>query len=421
MELKKLVIFLLVSVSTSLGQEAEEPTGDYLVQLKFSLREERVPSIVNYLLNNSLEMHDIQTADIIKLSKLDRYDLGEIREAFNYYNITLQEAFTVDSLENLLSSLDIEFVEFYRNLTAKLDVSTELGKVLDDLSIPVYDFSMAILNNDYVYDTLRKGIYDEAHVNQALATVGKTGSEVYAAARDLVVRKTLELSASDFMEILKENGWSRHSSLELYKALNVTTRDIYEVEKFRSIFENITDTLNKNLTLGVFTGPKQLAVHEAVYNQSFNHVDGITLKIEANGLEVNLKKESNLGERIVEMTTVQAGQDHIEITESYNTTDSCSYLTIVDGKVSVERVEVVDFTVEKTDRTQFYLGSPLVCGGRLYGLAREEDSTGITFDIFYNEDNPQIEVNPPESGADSPYPRLLTTLALNMFVSLLLL
>jgi hypothetical protein len=76
MELKKLVIFLLVSVSTSLGQEAEEPTGDYLVQLKFSLREERVPSIVNYLLNNSLEMHDIQTADIIKLSKLDRYDLG---------------------------------------------------------------------------------------------------------------------------------------------------------------------------------------------------------------------------------------------------------------------------------------------------------------------------------------------------------
>ncbi|RZC39566.1 hypothetical protein BDFB_005013 [Asbolus verrucosus] len=378
------IVTVLFSIAK--GQTTDEiPPEDYIVQLKFKLREERIPAIVNYLLNNSLVQHDISTEDIIQLSKLDRYNLEETTQAFNYFNISAATAFSVDTLEAILGNLEIDFGDFYRSAKDKLgldDATTQ--QVLKDLSINQINFLMALANQGYIYDTLRDGNYDEEHVNAALTTISKNRNEVYVAVKDTILETVLAMNSSEFMAILKENGWNRRTSYALWEALNITTRDVYEVEKFRNIFTAIYDSLNRNLSIAVFVDRNKLATHEQVYKHFDNNVDGITIKIEAEELEVEPRQSNKLGTNIVELTTKQDRAKYIEITESYNSTENCTYVTFIDGNVNAVRVEVDDsLSVQTTGGLTFNLGSPLTCQGYLYGLAREEKDGAIIFDKFY--------------------------------------
>ncbi|KAJ3642601.1 hypothetical protein Zmor_025365 [Zophobas morio] len=382
MDLKTLLV-----VVVAVGVVQGEDDHGYLVQLKLSLREEKIPAILTYLLDNSLEAHDITTRDIIQLSKLDTYDQNQLQQVFNFYDIT--EVYTVDNLEILLTSLNIKFGYFYRELTTKLELTrSQVSEVVNSLSIPP-EFWVAVSLDDYddIYNILRQGNYSEESVNAALQVSDKSITQVYTTARDIVREFTEKLPSPDFMKILTQNGWSKKSALTLYQALNITTPDVYAVEKFRNIFTNISDSLNQNISVGVFVGPQQLALHKFVFNHLQRLVDGVNIKVEANGVEITLKQTDSLGENIVEVATTQAGPDYIEIVSSYNTTENCTYVTLLDDQVSATSVEVTDLTIEQ-DGAQFILGTPLVCGGLLYGLAREENDSAIIFDDFYTEQNP---------------------------------
>ncbi|EFA05939.1 hypothetical protein TcasGA2_TC008755 [Tribolium castaneum] len=382
------VLFVLVSLV--MGQSVAE-NGDYLVELKFVLREERIPAMIGYILTNSVELHDIKSEDIVKLSKLDQYDLDATIRLLNSLNTTAEKAFTVDNLEFILEGFGIEFLEFYRDLQTRLGLDDlTILSIADDLAIDKLKFLTAIIGSTNVYEILRSGNYDEKHVTEALETAKKTKHQVFAAARDFMYDKVASMDAFTFMTILQTQfGWDRQSSVKLYNAFNLTTRDVYEVEKFRNIFANVSASLNQNLSLGVFVAPNKLAVHEWVYNRSLVTVDEISVKVVANGLEVASVKSQNLGERIVGLETKEAVSDYIDIVQNYhNSSEECYYVTRTGGEIHTYQVEIDENSFNKTDGLQFNVGSPLICDGLLYGLVSEEADEQIMFDIFYTVDNP---------------------------------
>lgn len=390
----KLFGVLLVLISLSLGQSVAED-ADFLVEFKFVLREERIPAIIGYILTNKVEMHDIKTEDIITLSKLDQYDLDATIELLNYFGITSEKAFTVNNLKYVLEAFGIDFIELYRDLQSDLKLNgATIMQVVEDLSMKQLEFLLATVGTGDVYEVLETGNYDKEHVNKALETAGKTTDEVFITGRNFMHKKVLAMDATKFMTVLVEKfGWNRESSTKLYKALNLTTRDVYEVEKFRTVFVNISESLNEKQSFGIFVKPQKIAVHELVYNRSFNSVDEMTVKIEVNAVEVNSKKTRNLGERIVEVGSKSAGPKYIEIVGNYyNTSEECYYVTKTKGETQIHQVQLDEESFNKTESLQFIVGSPIICDGYLYGLVREEDEDTIKFDNFYTLDNPP----PPE-------------------------
>lgn len=382
MELR-VVVLIFGFISLTFAQE------DFVGDIKFSFREDKVPTIINHLLNNSLETQSISTLDIIRLSKLDLYDLDQAQSVLNALNISIEEAFNVDNLEIALKTLNISFRDFLRDWN-NITNTTLTPPILEALNISSTNFFMTYtIKIEDIYNVLRDGIYDKTHIDAALVASGKTSTEIYTATRDLFANYVTSIPSSQFMDILKNNGWKARTTMDLFKAANITLRDIYNVDKFKNIFTEVINNLNANLSVAVFVAPDQVTVHKAAYNKIKNQIDGYTIKPTVLGLEVELYKVVPLGPQIVGLKTKQATTDFIPIVENYNTTNNnCSYIIISNGQVSSILTKAENLKIIKTNQTIFQFGSPLICDGYLYGLARSEDSDNIEFDRFYEKDEP---------------------------------
>lgn len=420
MDFKSLIIISLITVGFAeedLNDTVLVPPEEYVVSLQFYLREDKIPGIVNYMLNNSLLERNIDVRDIIQLTGLANYNLDDAINLCKKFDIPESKAFSVSSLELVLNSLSIKFSDFYQTITTKLQLKQSVAnQAIADLTIPPIDFLSAILYYDsYVYDVLRAGNYDNEHVTKALERINKSKEELFQAFKNVILEQTLGLNSTYFMQALKNNGLNRNSALKLWTALGITTEDVYRVEKFRNILNDIVEDLNQNLTIGVVVGQAKVAIHQALYDRLTRHVDANTIKILTDkSAEVMVSHNARrLGPNVLELDLISSNGKHsyVEITEDYELDFQCIYITIVDGEIITEEMDLeTRVLARKTNSTVFNVGSPLVCGGRLYGLAKSENEEVLVFDTFYTKED--MPLGGSTSGASSQNELLFFTIFL---------
>lgn len=367
---------------------------DYLVQIAFNLVEEKIPE---YLVNIIYDQSPVTTRDIVTLYRLETIDRTTTLDFLWKLNISIETVFSVDSLDKFLTELKIDFKGFYNTVIInKLNVTgIPLRDLLTTLNIDTYNFSTGMAYGDPdPYEEFKKGNYTYETLVSALEKTNKTLDDLFEACRDMFVTQALTLDSKHIVSSLGKYGFGKRKALDLWRVLGLTMENVYAVSSLKNLLDEFEKKLNNVPNLGVRTAMNGITINKKVYD-TWNSDDPIQPYAEFVSSKFRLKIIDEVDTELDNIILLRAAvlESQVEHTAyiakgiATGNIKNCQFITL-DRNVIVT-INVTDavnnasyIQIPKGNITDLVLGSPLVCNGRVYGLAREISGDEIVLDSF---------------------------------------
>ncbi|KAG5895535.1 hypothetical protein JTB14_010679 [Gonioctena quinquepunctata] len=373
------------------------PNYDYLVKLLFNIQETKVPAFLIDTIYTNSSAKSIAVNDVLQLFGIGNLSLPSTTDALTALDIQPEKVLSMTGLETFLNELNINFREFYTQIfSVKLNISgIALRNFIIALSIDEKEFSSAMSYNDPdPLEEFKKGNFSRASLESALNGTGNTVEDLFVACREELFFKARNLETEEVVGILTRYNFAQTQVNKLWKYLNLTMNDVYNISVFSNILEDTIVKLNENSYLGVVLSQRSIAINKKVYEtwkgQTISKMFAQTID-NSSTLKIEEKLLSPDFDNIVILKT-NGTYDNSSIVQWAATAEdlkNCIFITLENDSVIMENIEDAKnvypyFEVRSNvSRTDLVLGSPLVCQNIVYGLAREvQEMNSVIFDAF---------------------------------------
>ncbi|CAG9857419.1 unnamed protein product [Phyllotreta striolata] len=380
------------TTTTNATTPAPEETFEYLVKFVFGLETEKIPGyLLDTIFNGSA---NTTTEDMIALYGLQNVNLSATVEVLERLRYDTSRIFSIDGLSVYLSQFRVGFKDFYNSvLMGNLGITgLPLRNFLVAFGVRTGDFSDAMtFGEPDPWEVFKRGTFNETTLEMALGAINRTRNELFEACRDHALDIVRSKSRREFLEILKSHNFDRVEAKNLWDIMELDVENVENVTAFKDLLDNIKLTLENSTFLGVLTG-KRVAVNKDVYSSIKEELE--LSKMYAQSPYDNTTVEVTIDKpHYKDIVTFSLEEDNfttfIEAATSDRNLDNCVFVTLENEAVVHRQVESAvkeedGFEVEAGDLniTDLMPGSPLVCGNKVYGLAKEIDDDRVIFDGF---------------------------------------
>ncbi|XP_045483641.1 uncharacterized protein LOC123688930 [Harmonia axyridis] len=356
---------------------------DFILKIQFILDANKIIPYLRDEVYENHEQYNITVQDFVDLWNLTDYTMRDLMELAEISNIQ----FNSNSLRQLLDVADLTFSDYYTEIKKNIN-NTQLMDMLQILNIDVAKFSAAITfgSESNIYDALKPGIYTWDRFEEVY---NRTGLDLPTLSKNLILNRIVTRNIKNLIQ--KIPIFDKIMFRKVWDKMNITTYDIYRVVNLRRIVDHIHETLQKNIILGVAISDHEVIMHE-------RKLDNFMEFLNISGIYGESSTSHNIYDNMTLITTQMRNvvglwsNDSISVkTEimdrvSNDSISSCFYINndMTENNVTVANITQDNVSVIVDKDTQFNLGNPLVCDGKLLGLARNVTAdNAFIFDTFF--------------------------------------
>ncbi|XP_060536340.1 uncharacterized protein LOC132708190 isoform X2 [Cylas formicarius] len=395
MKFTLVILGALSILSASDGQllNSSLPPGNYefVLKLDYVISETKVPSYLVDVLYDSPIENNVTSNDIASLFGLSNLTAASTQNVLAHLGFNTSAVFSLNGFDRLLTEFNWDFADFYRTITGPGHLNASgvaLGQALEALGIDVAQFSLGMtLGNPDPYDEFKKGTFTPETLSNATGLINRTTDDLFGAIRDATLPQLLVLNSSQVVDLFSRNSIGRNETVEIWKYINITIEDIYNVEGFRNHLTAVSDNLNVT-TLGVATGNGTVTINQRTFDVWRN----VSQLIDVRGETLNTST-------VVSLSGVATREDSNIVVLASNSSLTpiapgnpasdlvgCTFLSWQNGALVPLAISNVTFRNNVLEirnvSENVTLGSPLICGGNVYGIAREIVSDVIVLDTY---------------------------------------
>lgn len=402
----------------------------YIVSLQYRLNVSRIPELFTELALRNLpppylSNGEVTLANIWNAIELDQFPPADLAASLSkiklnpadVYNILLIYNVTQEDVEGLLTAFGISIWELYVNcIRADAGTNTStLSQAFELVNVSIDAFRNALLlGDDVALQVLSTGNYSEYNLQKALDVLDVSGERLAKIIPLSKIAQALQagkINDSYLVGFLKNLGLNTKDFLQFYSTLNVTPVNFYTNPYFINELNYLFKLLNPQSVLGVVTSG--FGILTANVSQLFPIQSHQTLKpllgystFTAEVVENPLASyeitdtsgpcaEYKYGELSRLVTTTKVNEAELAVLAEpgdygeFN--KNCTYITRSELQM-LQAVNVANIAVNqrkivvgKDGFTQYVAGSPLVCDGKVYGIAESVNASHLQFSTFYRE------------------------------------
>lgn len=417
-----LLVILIFAISCETKKIKLPPTHPYLYNLELKFKEDKINDYIvdSFFASNSEDgdklVHcDVTLLDLLKALPIKKISVTDFANALADVGL-LQDDDDLGWLITNLNYADLNVAGFsaeklYKNIakTYFKDRPEDLLQSLNILGI-AEEFSVAYTfgSDEDIFNAFQSGNYSYHNLAEIANLIGgpSTLKELFSA---LGLKKFNDFATSvigNHQELI-QRGLTKENLKLLLESLGLAVSNYKESKVFKACYNSLTK--EKSLAVAVsqdkiITNDDEILIkylnlepYTTLVAKSFQ--GGLAYDISADGVErneadniIHLKVKGALSNFI----------DQVDLNED-SSSSLCEYVTVYYDQLVVQNAKpsfIADqLTIPKLYNTPFKKGSPLVCGGKLKGLASINKFNSIVFDYVQNHQKEAVApptVNKPE-------------------------
>ncbi|KAF5276992.1 hypothetical protein FQA39_LY18524 [Lamprigera yunnana] len=390
-----------------------------VVLLKFDVQQEnKTTFFIKLALNETkcpINNCDVSLADVFEageLAKLPSVVLANATRSLGlteleFYNAFIRCKMTINSTLYYLDIFETSFFEIYNNFVNNLTNPGEtVPKILNILQVNVPDFmAAAAYGTDLMrLQILSTGNYSFDNYIALLKVTQKNLTDLIGyLPLNRVFKNIGKVNESKLLVFVHDLAITSRQLENFYLALKVHTNNFFKYDAFVKVDKDLDTFLNQQETLGVFISRVKVVTSSVANALTFfrNNTDFIQ-----NYTKFYLESLGNSSNRYyVENVTLESGEYVHEVAIIYSKTPflgvpsqlgliydatkmyNCTLVSKSSNRFVTENFDNVlihntTFTVIKSNKTIYSLGSPMYCHNKMYGLAIENHPKYINFTKF---------------------------------------
>ncbi|XP_044746744.1 uncharacterized protein LOC123308230 [Coccinella septempunctata] len=360
-------------------------TLDFILKLQFILDEERIIPYLREEIYQNYEKHNITTNDLVDLWKLRDSDVKDLLRILDIPEILLN----LGTFRQILGVANLTLNEYYTEIRKNI-TNQNLMEILQILDIDRSNFSAAIAfgTEDQLFDVLDKGDYTWDKFGKI---DNQTGFDIPRVTKNLILDQLMGRNISNVaIDVQKLPLVNKNLYERIWYKMNISTYDIYKIPSIKRIVDNIHEEITENVTFGIAVSEHEIIMHKRILHSLEKVMGIITIYGESRrSIYDNLTLVEGSLRNTASLWSNHSISDKIEIMDKITnlTSLNCTYIDndMNERNVTLINVSQQNITVTIDDAVVFNIGNPLICNGKLIGLAAENvtDESVILFDAFF--------------------------------------